>query len=105
MKLAIYSSGSVDAQRLLLQYVDAGEPHGGDAVSGSMHGTRTRKTRDIRSLFAGYFDTVNAGPKMEAGSYEKIVESLNTAKALDYSKVLFLSDNVKGENGCISLLS
>ena len=47
---------------------------------------------DLTGLFEGHFDTVNAGPKGEKESYDKI------AKALDAktSTVLFLSDNVKG---------
>jgi methionine salvage enolase-phosphatase E1 len=49
-------------------------------------------TRDIKPLFSAHYDTVNAGPKMEKQSYEKICTELG--KSVD--KVAFLTDNVKG---------
>ena len=39
-----------------------------------------------------YYDTVNAGPKTEKGSYEKIAE----VEGVPPDQWLFLSDNVKG---------
>ncbi|KAI1008071.1 hypothetical protein K3495_g146 [Podosphaera aphanis] len=48
----IYSSGSVEAQKLLFQYTDAG---------------------DLRPLLSGYFDTTTAGPKTDGASYARIV--------------------------------
>ncbi|KAG5356075.1 Enolase-phosphatase E1 [Yarrowia sp. B02] len=69
-KVFIYSSGSVAAQKLLFGYSSAG---------------------DLNPLISGYFDTVNAGPKMEAASYTKILEAIN----FEADKVLFLSDNVR----------
>lgn len=55
--LAIYSSGSVFAQKLLMEHVS------GDGG-----------VRDLRNLIQGWFDTVNAGSKLEKKSYEKIAE-------------------------------
>jgi enolase-phosphatase E1 len=71
--IMIYSSGSVPAQKLLFRYTN-GDPS------------------DLIPLLTDFFDTVNAGPKMEASSYEKI-----QAKHPEYpfDEWLFLSDNVK----------
>jgi 2,3-diketo-5-methylthio-1-phosphopentane phosphatase len=75
-KLAIFSSGSVQAQLQFFSYVKDGET-----------------TRDIKSLFSAHYDTVNAGPKMEKASYQKICSELGC----DVSRVTFLTDNVKGK--------
>ncbi|KAK9472530.1 HAD-like domain-containing protein [Dipodascopsis tothii] len=69
-KLYVYSSGSVPAQKLLFGHTEAG---------------------DVTGAFAGYFDTVNAGPKTEAASYGKIA----AAVGIDPAALLFLSDNVR----------
>lgn len=61
-KLAIYSSGSVFAQKLLFQHVK-----------------RDDKTEDLTHLIDGWFDTTNAGLKNEAASYEKIAEALGVS--------------------------
>lgn len=77
VKIIIYSSGSVAAQKLLFQYTNA-DFQGGD----------------LRSLIVegeGYFDTVNAGMKQERSSYEKIAATRRES----VRKWLFLSDNVK----------
>ncbi len=66
VKLYIYSSGSVYAQKLLFGYSDAG---------------------DLTSLFSGYFDT-NIGHKREAQSYRNIVDTIG----LPAKDILFLSD-------------
>lgn len=73
--LAIFSSGSVQAQLQFFSYVRDGE-----------------STRDIKPLFSAYYDTVNAGPKLESSSYEKICSELGK----HVSQVTFLTDNVKG---------
>ena len=73
--LAIFSSGSVQAQIQFFSYVKDGS-----------------STRDIKPLFSAHYDTVNAGPKLEKASYEKICAELGK----DVSKVTFLTDNVKG---------
>jgi 2,3-diketo-5-methylthio-1-phosphopentane phosphatase len=73
--LAIFSSGSVQAQLQFFSYVQDGQ-----------------STRDIKHLFSAHYDTVNAGPKLEKTSYEKICRELGH----DVSKVSFLTDNVKG---------
>ena len=66
MKLAIYSSGSVEAQKLLFKHSEAG---------------------DLTPLFANYFDTA-VGHKREVGSYEGIAKLLNFSPG----SILFLSD-------------
>ena len=64
--LYVYSSGSVQAQKLFFQY--------------SRYG-------DMRNLFSGYFDTTT-GAKSDADSYRKIA----TAIGLPPTELLFLSD-------------
>lgn len=78
-RVAIYSSGSVDAQKLLFRY--------------SIFG-------DLRPLIAGYFDT-RTGPKMESASYRAIAAAMNVAP----QELLFFSDSVREldaacEGGC-----
>jgi enolase-phosphatase E1 len=68
-RVAIYSSGSVEAQRLLFRY--------------SIFG-------DLTPCVGGYFDT-RTGPKMERASYAAIAAAMNVA-ARD---VLFFSDSVR----------
>lgn len=65
-KIYVYSSGSVQAQKLFFTYSEAG---------------------DLTSLFSGYFDTTS-GPKREALSYQTIAQSI----AIPTSEILFLSD-------------
>lgn len=67
--LYVYSSGSVQAQKLLFGYSDEG---------------------DLTSLFSGYFDT-HIGHKREATAYQRIVTELD----LPADAVLFLSDVVE----------
>lgn len=66
IKLYVYSSGSVYAQKLLFGHTEFG---------------------DLNKLFSGYFDT-QVGGKMEADSYRNIVETIG----LDANEILFLSD-------------
>ncbi|KAM0714072.1 hypothetical protein Q7P37_011036 [Cladosporium fusiforme] len=81
-RVAIYSSGSVFAQKLLMRHVK-GE-----------HGTE-----DLEALVdGGWYDTVNAGFKAERGSYEKIAGELK----LSPGSVLFLSDNVKEVDAAVA---
>jgi enolase-phosphatase E1 len=67
MKLYVYSSGSVEAQRLLFSHTSHG---------------------DLTPLFSGYFDTTT-GSKLETRSYQDIAHSLSLA-ARD---VVFISDH------------
>lgn len=69
-KVYIYSSGSVPAQKLLFRYTDAG---------------------DLTPQISGYFDTKNAGPKMEAESYDKIQKEIS----IPAHDLRFFSDNPK----------
>lgn len=65
-KLYVYSSGSVDAQKLIFGHTAYG---------------------DLQPLFSGYFDT-RIGGKREAASYQAILQQIG----LPGSQVLFLSD-------------
>ena len=67
MKLYVYSSGSVEAQRLLFSH--------------TAHG-------DLTPLFSGYFDTT-IGPKLATGSYRDIARTLHLAT----NEIVFLSDH------------
>ena len=64
--LAVFSSGSVAAQKLIFGYSEAG---------------------DLSIFFSHYFDT-NTGGKREAATYPKIAEELGVAA----HQILFLSD-------------
>jgi enolase-phosphatase E1 len=66
MKIAIFSSGSVEAQQLIFRYSDAG---------------------DLSPYIDAYFDTTT-GPKKEAASYRAIAEKLQASA----EEILFLSD-------------
>ncbi|MDB5411933.1 MAG: 2,3-diketo-5-methylthio-phosphopentane phosphatase [Rubritepida sp.] len=69
LHLAIYSSGSEEAQRLLFRHSEAG---------------------DLEALFEGFFDT-RMGGKREASSYTRIAEAWGATP----EKILFLSDIVE----------
>lgn len=80
----IYSSGSVEAQKLLFSHTSQG---------------------DLTNLLDGYYDT-NTGHKKEPESYELIAEDIG----VDPDQVLFITDNVDEadaatEAGCEVLLS
>jgi enolase-phosphatase E1 len=64
--LYVFSSGSVQAQKLLFSHTIVG---------------------DLTPLFGGYFDT-RTGPKQEANSYRRIAEDIE----IEPKKILFLSD-------------
>ncbi len=66
LKLYVYSSGSVAAQKLLFGYSNAG---------------------DLCPLFSGYFDT-HVGAKRDVSAYQKIANQLGIAP----QALLFLSD-------------
>ena len=68
-RVAIYSSGSVEAQKLFFRY--------------SIFG-------DLTPLICGYFDT-RTGAKMESASYAAIAAAMNVAP----DEVLFFSDAVR----------
>ena len=67
IKLYIYSSGSVAAQKLLFSHTSKG---------------------DLTPLFSGYFDTTT-GPKLESESYTKIAQAIDLLPG----NILFLSDH------------
>lgn len=66
LALYVFSSGSVNAQKLLFSHSSYG---------------------DLTPLFSGHFDT-KIGGKKESGSYRKIAEQIDIAPG----KILFLSD-------------
>jgi enolase-phosphatase E1 len=66
-RLFVYSSGSVEAQKLLFRHSEAG---------------------DLTPLFDDYFD-LTIGSKLESGSYTRIGEEIGE----EVSAILFLSDN------------
>ena len=68
-QLFVYSSGSIQAQRLIFGCSEAG---------------------DLSGLFSGYFDTTS-GPKREAQSYQRIAQAIG----LEAPAILFLSDIVQ----------
>ena len=68
-KLYVYSSGSIQAQKLIFGCSEAG---------------------DLSALFSGYFDTTS-GPKREAQSYQRITQAIG----LEAAQILFLSDIVE----------
>ncbi|KAK4137324.1 2,3-diketo-5-methylthio-1-phosphopentane phosphatase [Trichocladium antarcticum] len=74
-QVVIYSSGSVAAQKLLFRHTN-GEP------------------ADLTPVLSGFFDTVNAGPKQDKASYERIMADYDGGK-VPAGEWLFLSDNVK----------
>ena len=83
-RVAIYSSGSVEAQKYLFRFTSAG---------------------DLTPLIDAYFDT-HTGPKIESASYRKIAGAMNTEPA----GILFISDSVREldaarEAGMSTLLS
>jgi len=67
LPLYVYSSGSVEAQKLLFGHTEFG---------------------DLTPLFSGYFDT-GVGGKLEAASYTAIAREIATPS----ERLLFLSDN------------
>jgi enolase-phosphatase E1 len=86
--LAVFSSGSVEAQRLFFGHVAVA----GGRAGGGGGGKNENAVEDLNPLFGpdANFDTVNAGPKVERRSYERIAKELGAR--LD--AVVFLSDNV-----------
>jgi len=68
-RVAIYSSGSVEAQKLLFRHSTFG---------------------DLMPLITDYFDT-RTGPKMEAASYAAITAAMHVAP----QELLFFSDSVR----------
>ncbi|KAJ1843812.1 enolase-phosphatase E1 [Coemansia sp. RSA 2703] len=66
-KIYIYSSGSVEAQKLIFGYSDHG---------------------DLLSYISGHYDT-NIGSKQESQSYTKIAEDIGISP----NRIMFISDN------------
>lgn len=84
-QVAIYSSGSIFAQKLLFEHVQLPDRSNSATAEDS---STTMSTRNLNPSISAYFDTTNAGLKASAASYNTIAKSLD----IDPSKVLFLSD-------------
>ena len=69
LRLFVYSSGSIQAQKLIFGCSEAG---------------------DLSPLFSGYFDTTS-GPKRDAQSYQRISQAIG----IGAGNILFLSDIVQ----------
>ncbi|KAJ8608462.1 hypothetical protein MRB53_039627 [Persea americana] len=95
IKLAIYSSGSIAAQHLFMQFVQKVDASGRKTRS-SIDLTDSATTEDLRPLMSGYYDTVNAGSKMDKESYVKICGQLGVG-GFDPHSIVFFTDNVKGQ--------
>lgn len=90
-QVAIYSSGSVPAQKLFLEHVrELSSSSSSSSASASSATDEPAAVLDKRPLIADYFDTVNAGPKQSSASYTTIAKQVGR----DPSEILFLSDNV-----------
>jgi len=68
-RVAIYSSGSVEAQKYLFGYTTAG---------------------NLTPFIDAYFDT-RTGPKIESASYRKIADAMNVGTA----DIFFISDSIR----------
>lgn len=96
-QIAIYSSGSIFAQKLLFQHVQT--PSQSSAADKSPSSpSKSPETRDLNPLITAYYDTTNAGLKASPESYTKIFDSLSSSSIpsseppLTPSQILFLSD-------------
>lgn len=87
VKIVIYSSGSIPAQKLLFGH------------------TLSIQT-DLNPEISAYYDLTTAGSKTDPSSYEKIYESFGaedgTQQSTDKHEWLFLSDNVKEVDAAIA---
>lgn len=93
LQVAIYSSGSVAAQKLFFEHIATPEPS--QTADPNSKANTPPKVQDCRPAITAWFDTVNAGPKQEAASYTTIATSLGTHNHQhEPAEILFLSDNV-----------
>ena len=75
MRVCIYSSGSVEAQRLIFAHTDRGS---------------------LSDCISAYFDTA-VGPKQDRASYSSIAKQLT----IDPSRLLFLTDVEEEAQACV----
>lgn len=71
-QLAIYSSGSVFAQKLLFRHVERSDSDGKPIIGEDGKSV----TESLEDLITGWFDTTNAGLKADPDSYAKIAAVL-----------------------------
>lgn len=103
----IYSSGSVEAQKLLFKYSEAGNLlevciiRGEEGKVKELHGGITKEgvgfVLDVMSWqnIAGHFDTA-VGGKRDPASYRTIAEQIG----VDASNILFVTDVIEGTIHC-----
>lgn len=89
-EIAIYSSGSVFAQTLLFKHVELG---GRSAREEDERAPPPPEAERLCAMISAWFDTTNAGPKTDLGSYQRIAAALGRQPG----RILFLSDAAKGE--------
>ncbi|ETN43233.1 uncharacterized protein HMPREF1541_02392 [Cyphellophora europaea CBS 101466] len=85
-QVAIYSSGSIFAQKLLFEHIR--DP---STSTSSTTNTPNPTILDKRPLITAWYDISNAGPKHSPASYSKIATDLKRQP----QEILFLSDNVQ----------
>lgn len=90
----IFSSGSVQAQKLLFKYSDFGDLTKVNFFLTNILSNKIVLFLNVDCLFqyiSGYFDTTT-GSKLEAASYEKIAEKIGYLP----NEILFVTDIEKG---------
>ncbi|KPI40801.1 Enolase-phosphatase E1 [Cyphellophora attinorum] len=87
-QIAIYSSGSVFAQKLLFAHVQTPSEASTKTGSETALAKSNSPTRDLNPSVTTYYDTTNAGLKSSASSYSTIAKDLDVQPA----QILFLSD-------------
>ena len=84
--MGVYSSGSVEAQRLLLGCTDAGRAGGGRGEGA-----------DLTGWVSAWWDTRNAGGKIDEGSYRVVARGMG----VETREMVFFSDGVAGMVVCL----
>ncbi|KAI9837472.1 MAG: hypothetical protein M1819_007120 [Sarea resinae] len=87
LTLAIYSSGSIAAQKLLFSHASTSTS---TSTSTAPSPTKAAPSADLTPLLTHYFDTTTAGPKTAPESYLRIADAL----ARPPHQLLFLSDSI-----------
>ena len=89
-RIAIYSSGSIHAQKLLFAHVQVPSPLHTSSPTTTATCPLCSTTRNLNPHISSYHDTTTAGPKTSASSYTTIAASLGLSATPE--KILFLSD-------------
>ena len=91
-KIYIYSSGSVEAQKLLFGFSDRGDLLSVNKLLFLIKELKISLKILILKYVSGHFDT-NIGLKVESDSYLNILKALNKSN----EQVLFLTDMIRGK--------